>query len=101
MTFFSYSCASFGWPVIGPAMSTSFLGLSAARLKKEQKQNSKANGNRSGKNLRRLIGDGESVDDPHQETRPRIDERQSLRGESFPYLFRSVLPASCRHNGTG
>ena len=64
-------------------MSTIFFGLSAAKLSNEQKQNSKANGIKSGKNLRRLIGDGESVDDPHRETRTRIDERQSLTGESF------------------
>src|SRR2546421_1076178 len=30
MTFFSYSCASFGWPVMVPAMSTIFFGWSAA-----------------------------------------------------------------------
>src|SRR5207248_10884282 len=103
MTFFSYSCASFGWPVIGPAMSTIFFGFSAARLNNEQKQNSKANGIKGGKNLRRLIGDGASVEDPHGETRTRIRPDQLQQ-----WLFRrrnrmgkggnsagSVLPASC------
>jgi hypothetical protein len=60
-------------------MSTIFFGASAAKLSNEQKQNSKANGIESGKNLRRLIGDGESVDDPPQETSTRIDEISDRR----------------------
>src|SRR5882724_9370622 len=81
MTFFSYSCASFGWPVIGPAMSTIFFGLSAARLKNEQ--NSKANGIKSGRNLRRLIGDGESVDDLRREARASVHDDLHRSAENW------------------
>src|SRR5437660_3720670 len=69
MTFFSYSCASFGWPVIVPATSTIFFGRSAAKVAKEQRQNAKANEIQSRKNLQRLIGDAASVEHLHRETR--------------------------------
>src|SRR6185503_14124322 len=53
-------------------MSTIFLGWSAAKLKDEQRQKSKANGIQCGMNSRRLIGNVESVDIPLRETRTRI-----------------------------
>src|SRR5207237_9836626 len=95
-------------PVVGAAMGTLLCGFSDARLNNEQKQNSQANGIKGGKNLRRLIGDGASVEDPHGETRTRIRPDQLQQ-----WLFRrrnrmgkggnsagSVLPASCRQNQT-
>src|SRR2546421_4308309 len=77
MTFFSYSCASFGWPVIVPATSTIFFERSAAKVAKEQRQNSKANEIQSRKSLQRVIGDAASVDHLHRETRTRIRPTQA------------------------
>src|SRR3989442_6260314 len=56
MMFFSYSCASFGWPVIGPAMRTIFFGFSAACSPKPA-DDSNARAHQSKTKIRKSVGD--------------------------------------------
>src|SRR5206468_636670 len=96
MTFFSYSCASFGWPVIGPATSTIFFGRSAAKSTNGQRQNGKANEIQSRKSLQRLIGDAASVDPLHRETRTRIRDQRKAQLEYCHHKWAGNISLSPR-----
>src|SRR5947208_1459011 len=76
MTFFSYSCASFGWPVMDPAIRTIFFGFSAANPASGQQQSNSAIQTRQQESLEQLIGDGRIVNDLRRET------RRSINGQS-------------------
>src|SRR5437667_8830642 len=96
MTFCSYSCASFGWPVIVPATSTIFFELSDAKPTNGQRQNGKANEIQSRKSLQRLIGDAASVEHLRRETRTRIRDQRKAQLEYCHHKWAGNISISPR-----
>src|SRR5438874_9896419 len=77
---------------MGPAISTIFFGLSAAKPMNEQKQNDNTKKTRKQEDVRRLIGDTVSVADFQPETRSVIHPKSA---KSLPRSNR-LLPGRAR-----